>query len=123
MKIKPRRKYNAYCTISELRELKRAPCNGLAYGSNNSFTDVSIIRRSYYVTLKNFKFLNFVAEGYRRKLNHGEILPIYGSSTPHKNSSVIFEREKLHFGFKSNVYFYILSKTDSKHEGAGCRDT
>ena len=42
-------------------------------------TDLSIIRRSYYVhvTLKNFEFLNFVAEGYRRKLNHGENFPIY----------------------------------------------
>ena len=36
---------------SALRELKRASCNG----GNNSFTDVSIIRRSYYVTVKNFR--------------------------------------------------------------------
>ena len=60
---------------SVLRELKRVSCNG----GNNSFTDVSIIRCSYYVTLKIFEFLNFVAEGYRRKLNHGENFPIYGS--------------------------------------------
>ena len=53
---KSRRKFNPYCTFSEevvrskaLRELKRASCNG----GNNSFTGVSIIRRSYYVTLKN----------------------------------------------------------------------
>ena len=38
-----------------LRELKRASCNG----GNNSFTDVSIIRRSYYVTLKYLRVLKF----------------------------------------------------------------
>ena len=27
----------------------------MAHGGNNSFTDVSIIRRSYYVTLKNVR--------------------------------------------------------------------
>ena len=40
---------------SELRELKRASCNG----GNNSFTDVSIIRRSYYAMLKNFRVFKF----------------------------------------------------------------
>ena len=30
------------------------------------------------MTLKIFEFLNFVAEGYRLKLNHGENFPIYG---------------------------------------------
>ena len=59
MKIKPRRKFNAYYNFgrshvfknSALRELKRASCNG----GNNSFTDVSIIRCSYHVALKNFR--------------------------------------------------------------------
>ena len=60
-----------------LRELKRASCNG-GNKSNNSFTDVSIIRPSHYVTLKIIEFFNFVAEGYRRKLNHCENFLIYG---------------------------------------------
>ena len=29
------------------------------------------------MTLKNFRVINFVAEGYRRKLNHDENFPIY----------------------------------------------
>ena len=58
---------------SALRELKRASCNG----GNNSFTDVSIIRRSYCDVEKCSSFFNFVAEGYRQKLNHSESFPIY----------------------------------------------
>ena len=48
-------------------------------GGNNSLTDISIIQRSYYVTLKNLEFLNFVVEGYQQKLNHGKNFLIYGT--------------------------------------------
>ena len=78
MKIKPRRKFNTNYNFGRSRAFENSALRELCNGGNNSFTDVSIIRRSYYVTLKILEFLNFVAEGYRRKLNHGENFPIYG---------------------------------------------
>ena len=81
------------------------------------FTDLSIIRRSYFVMLKKFRGFEFrqSGEGYRRKLNHGETFPIYGieNHDPYNESS---EVQTLGINVLSNCS-NIISHRSSVFEG------
>ena len=81
MKIKPLRKFNAYCTISE--EAARSRIQRLESYNVHHATAVIILLRTCQLfdalimwRWKMFEFLNFVAEGYQQKLNRQKFLDL-----------------------------------------------